>query len=255
MANLRARAETYLVLARAFAAPSDGALAAFRDHLADDLEALAGETGYDLGDALPRLRAALARVPDALALARLHAFLFLTPPAPVHINTAIYLDGAPLGRHEQAMRRWYAAHGLERAAHFRDLADHLVMQLELVATLWARAAEAPGPHAEAAAAFLATFLARWLPPFRADLDKVTRERDLPEVHLALTDVLAACVRADARPAAAPEPMPAEAPAVLGAEDLAAMAARLQEHGLSIEHLRARPEWREDLLVARDTASL
>jgi TorA maturation chaperone TorD len=251
-AALAARAEMYLTLAHAFSAPRDAAVVeAFRRDLPGDLVAVAEAAGYALGDAPARLGAALAALDGPEALGRLYATLFLAPPTPVHINAAIYLDGAPLGPSELAMRKAYARHGLEPAAALRDLCDHVARQLEFVAVLLARAAAAP-PGARAALAhdaeaFLAGFVARWLPRLRDDLASTCRARGLPEVYLALADILSICVRADlpGRMTAPPvRPTPVEAPAI-GAADLAAMAAALEARGLSSAHLRAHPAWRDE----------
>jgi putative dimethyl sulfoxide reductase chaperone len=254
-AVIAARAEMYLTLAHAFTAPRDeGVAEAFRQDLAGDLTAAAAAAGYLLGEAPARLEAALVALAGPQALARLYATLFLAPPAPVHINAAIYLDGAPLGPSELAMRKAYERHGLVPAAALRDLCDHVARQLEFVAVLLARAAAAEPEDAAAlehdARAFLATFIARWLPPFRDDLARICRDRSLPDVYPALAEILEACVAAEV-PARAPA-VPAEpahaAPSsgAIGAADLAAMAAALEARGLSSAHLRAHPAWPDDL---------
>jgi putative dimethyl sulfoxide reductase chaperone len=249
---IAARAEMYLTLAHAFTPPRDeGVAEAFCRHLGGDLAAVAAVAGYHLGDAPARLQAAVAEMSGPQALARLYAGLFLAPPAPVHINAAIYLDGAPLGPSELAMREAYQRHGLVPAAALRDLCDHVARQLEFVAVLLARAAAAEAGDAitleHDARAFLATFVARWLPRFRDDLARICGERRLPPVYLALTEILEACVVAEV-PARAPAPpaepdRPAASSATIGPADLAAMAAALEARGLSTTHLRAHPAWR------------
>jgi putative dimethyl sulfoxide reductase chaperone len=246
---IAARAEMYLTLAHAFTPPRDeGVAEAFCRHLGGDLAAVAAVAGYHLGDAPARLQAALAEMSGPQALAGLYAGLFLAPPAPVHINAAIYLDGAPLGPSELAMRKAYQRHGLEPSAALRDLCDHVARQLEFVAVLLARAAATEAGEAAAlehdAKAFLAAFVARWLPRFHDDLARTCGERELPPVYLALSEILEACVLAEV-PARAPAPAdpPGASSATIGAADLAAMAAALEARGLSTAHLRAHPAWR------------
>lgn len=163
------RAEFYLCLARAFLAPrEETAFRALADFLADDLGDLGERLGYPIAQPLDDFRAAMAAVPDRLTLLQAYSGLFLTPPAPVHINAGFYLDGAIMGASVAALEQRYRRAGVERAERMRDLSDHVSAQLEFAAYLYAlEAGGAPANPAE----FLRAFVSRWLPVFCADLEK------------------------------------------------------------------------------------
>jgi len=260
--NPAARAEFYLCLARAFLPPhTDNDYRALAVYLADDLADLAGEIGYPISEPLAQLRAAFGALPEALALLQLYSKLFLTPPAPVALNTGRYLDGAVMGGSVQAIEGWYRRHGLERTESFHDLPDHVALQLEFVARLFAgaTAAHQVGDESETqrleaeARAFLGTFVARWLPGFCAALERTLVERRLPAPYLHLARILRAAVERDATVG---EPRAAAAPAASTVTPIAASGptpAQLQEiaralaaHGQSTEHLGVP-------LAARDAA--
>jgi len=200
---LSERAEFYLCLARAFLAPKEGAAyRAFARYLADDLEDLSGRLGYPVSSELVGLRAAAET--DHLALLQAYSRLFLAPPAPVHINAGFYLDGAIMGGGVAAMEAWYRRHGVERSERLHDLSDHVSVQLEFVAYLYAADA-APG-----AEQFLDAFVRRWLPPFCADLERAAARCGAAAAsYLHLARLLRAAVECDAAPApegkTAPEP--------------------------------------------------
>lgn len=256
------RAEFYLCLARAFLPPhTENDYRALAVYLADDLADLAGEIGYPIAEPLAQLRAAFGALPEPLALLQLYSKLFLTPPTPVALNTGRYLDGAVMGGSVQAIEDWYRRRGLERAESFHDLPDHVTLQLEFVARLFAGAAAArqAGEEPEAqrieaeARAFLGAFVAHWLPGFCAALERTHTERRLPAPYLHLARILRAAVERDATVGT---PRAAAAPAISTVTPIAASGptpAQLQEiaralaaHGQSVEHL-AVP------LAARDAA--
>jgi TorA maturation chaperone TorD len=262
------RAAFFLTLARAFAPPKEPALVqAFAEDLALDLEEMADELGYDLGDAPVLLRAAMASLEGPEALLRLYSGLFLTPPVPVHLDAAIYLDGAALGHASFEIEQWYARHGYVRQAAFHDLADHVTAQLEFVFLLFNRAAEAmlAGESMQALALaaearrFLAAFPRRWIQGLRPGLEQTCRERGWPPVYLALAQALEAALAAEiaqdpsTTPEAAVSALPAGSNRGFGeptAEDLAEIAVRLEENGLAFDHVRARPEWDETIYERR-----
>lgn len=266
------RAAFFLTLARAFAPPRQPTVgAAFKDDLALDLEEMADELGYDLGEALPRLRAAIAAVEGPEALLRLYSGLFLTPPAPVHLNTAIYLDGAPLGNAAFEIEQWYARHGYAREADFHDLPDHVTAQLEFVFLLFNHAAAAmvAGDSMQALAfaaesrRFLAAFPGRWVRQLHPRLEQTCSERGWLPVYAALTQALEAALRAEiaqdpsTTPEAAVSALPAGSNRGFGAAtaaDLAEIAVKLEAHGLSFDHVRARPEWDETTYLSRRAAA-
>ncbi|TVQ51939.1 MAG: hypothetical protein EA355_16110 [Rhodobacteraceae bacterium] len=159
----------FLTFARAFARP-EGAdwFAAMRDHLPEALGELCAMLGVAGADLIDAYRAEMAAVPDAEALSVAYAGLFLTPPAPVPINTGLYLDGSVMGPSEVDLTLRYAAEGLGKAAGFRDLNDHVSAQLDFAAWLYGRAAET-GETAPALA-FLADYPDRWAPALAEALD-------------------------------------------------------------------------------------
>lgn len=183
-------------------------------YLADDVADIAAGAGYSLADEIAAYRGAMASIAGRLALMQEYARLFVTPPALVAINAGRYLDGAVLGPAELEMERWYARHGLGRADAFRDLNDHVAVQLEFIAQLFGRAAEreAAGAGGEGrtlaaeAARFLAAFPRRWLPAFIADLER-TAAGGGAAPYLALTRMLDKAVARDVDPAAAITPKP------------------------------------------------
>lgn len=265
------RAAYFLTLARAFAPPREPAVAeAFKSDLALDLEEMAGELAYDLGDAPALLREAAARIDGPEALLRLYAGLFLTPPAPVHLSAAVYLDGAILGNAAFEIEQWYARHGFIRNAGFHDLADHVTAQLEFVFLLFDRAAEAMVDgdsmtalaHAAEARRFLAAFPYRWIQGLRPAIEATCIERGWPGTYAALAEALEAAVLAEIAldpsqsPEAAVSALPAGSNRGFGAptaEDLAEIAVKLEEHGLAFDHVRARPEWDEAVYSSRRSA--
>ena len=199
-------AEFYLCLARAFLPPhTDNDHRALAVYLADDLADLAGETGYPIAEPLAQLRAAFDALPGPLALLQLYSKLFLTPPTPVALNTGRYLDGTVMGGSVQAIEGWYRRRGLERTESFHDLPDHVALQLEFVARLFAGAAAArqAGDDAEArqleaeARAFLGAFVVHWLPGFCAALERTLAQHRLPAPYLYLAHILCAAVECDA----------------------------------------------------------
>ena len=266
------RAAFFLTLARAFAPPEEPALVeAFREDLALDLEEMAGELGYDLGEAPVLLREAMAGLEEPDALLRLYSRLFLTPPVPVHLDAAIYLDGALLGNASFEIEQWYARHGYVRQAAFHDLADHVTAQLEFVFLLFNRAAEAmvAGDSMQALALaaearrFLAAFPRRWIQGLRPGLERTCRERGWPVVYLALAQALEAALVAEiaqdpsTTPEAAVSALPAGSNRGFGAPtaaDLAEIAVKLEANGLDFAHVRARPEWDEAVYAARQIAA-
>lgn len=258
---LHARAEFYLCLARAFQVPQNPALAeAMRDALADDLADLAATLGWDIDAALRDYRAQMRALPDAVALLQVYSALFLVPPVAARINPGCYLDGAVNGGSVKAVEAAYAACGLARDEGFHDLDDHLALQLEFVA--WLYASQARGFEGDATAPpppidpgrFLHDHAAHWLAPFCADLARADAEREVPaNPYLPLARMLAVAVAADAvapeidakaaRKQHAIEQARAKAAARgIGDEDLAEIRRKLAARGLSTDHVAALPQW-------------
>jgi TorA maturation chaperone TorD len=254
------RAEMYYCLSRAFLAPLDEhAHAAMADALADDLEAIGCDCGYAIATATAGYRTAIAAIPGPPELLQLYSCLFLVPPRKVSINTASYIDGAMNGGTVVAIEAAYRSCRVEREENFRDLADHLSVQLEFVAFLYLKQAEATGAGAAyalplTAGNFLDAFVRGWLPSFVAELEASSGECANPYLHLAR--ILVAAVRADARalPTSAKEMRVQRAigkarreRAMRGVtdEDMQIIAQKLREKGLATEHLAIPPEMRDE----------
>jgi TorA maturation chaperone TorD len=198
-AGASAKAEFYVCLARAFGPMrTPQAEDAFAHALADDLAQLAAHSGYDIGDAAARL-AASAAAPGARPLADYSA-LFLVPPVPVPLNAGLYLDGGLLGRSTQAMLERYRDAGLAPDERFHDLPDHVTMQLEYLAVMFARAAEGDRASAARAREFLARFVLAWLPAFRLALHAAAQRIPAARAYEALAAILEAAARHETRSA-------------------------------------------------------
>lgn len=259
--------DLWLCLARAFAPPAGGNYhAAFVRDLPDDLSAIGEEIGLNVVADLDGFAEAARRLPDALEIQRSYAALFVTPPASVFMKTAIYLDGAFLGQSEIDINTWYARHGFERHAEFHDLNDHAAVQFEFVALLFDKAAKAALAnedmdalaYAAEADRFLNAFPKRWMTAFlQALAQAVSRdERGAAYLHLARIAWLAleqAIAESPIRSESAATAFPDRSSRGLGpltAEDLAEIALRLEAAGLDHSHIRALPEWRDEVLASR-----
>ncbi len=252
---LVSKSEFLLCLARAFAIPqAEDSLELLRDALPEDLAELASDCGYDIDAPLSDYRAAMTGIPDGDRLLVIYSRLFLVPgDRHPSLNTGSYLDGIVAGGSVTAMETCYRRYGLEKDDGVQDLPDHLSIQLEFVARLLAAESQAlitgATPPPIAAGAFLATFVARWIGPFRADLEEAGRRfklADNPYRHLAR--ILESAVRSElalhpieAAPAPAVDPEIARLRKQLAGkpiteEDLAIIRARLAADGLPSDHV-------------------
>ncbi len=273
--------ETLLCLGQAFLTPKESERAtALRDDLVPDLEALREQTGVPAAGELHALASALRSTADAEGgLLRVYSRLFLAPPFPAPLNAGIQMDGALMGQSTVEMERFYQRHGLTRDREFRDLPDHLALQLQFVAFLHAKAAETEDPEERGAIAgdaryFVRQLMLSWFPEWLKQLDEAVAHlptadawrqlgrvtRDVLEADVAHLEALAPEVHAEtvARPTLeealdarmAPE-RSLEAPAacrVCGKEfamgrDMVFMLQQLQARGLETEHLEACPDCR------------
>jgi TorA maturation chaperone TorD len=257
--DLSARADLYLCLARAFMTPCGDALArAMRDDLADDLEELGMHLGLEIATPLAAYRAAMQALQQPLELLQVYSAIFLAPPVVARINAGQYLDGALNGGSVRAMEEAYHLCGVARDDGFHDLADHVSVQLEFVALLYAgQAARSAGeaddePLPVDAGRFLHAFAMRWVGRFRADLAAAAAARELSaNPYLPLAEILEEAVTAHA---VAPEVDPKVARkqgaieaarakyAARGitAEDMAEIRRKLEARGLSTDHLSTPP---------------
>ena len=193
--DVATRRDLWLCLARAFAPPAGGDFhAAFTEDLPADLGAIAEEIGLNVAADLDGFTAATRGLTNALDMQRRYAALFVTPPGPVFMNTGVYMDEGFLGPSEADLNSWYARHGFERHAGFKDLNDHVAVQLEFIGLLYGKATDRAlaGEHMEALAyaaeaeRFIAAFPRRWITPFLQALEATCRQRGLSAtfVHLA-----------------------------------------------------------------------
>lgn len=250
------RAEFYLCLARAFLTPlQSGILSALRDDLPVDLTELAKSLGYDIADELDELQRRLLAIDDDAALLQHYSRLFLQPPVAAHINTGVYLDGSFNGASVQELEAAYYAHGLERAASFRDLADHAALQLEFAAWLFDHESNDHGP--QLGGQFITRFIARWVGPWCADLAQAECELKLFDApYLPLARIVQKAALCDAIPLSDANPAWTRREKALAlarhkqaekgvtAEDLAEIQRRLEERGLAIDHLAIDPMLRD-----------
>lgn len=254
-AKLQARAELYLCLARAFLTP-DGSDAwdGLREALADDLEELGQLLDHEIATHVAEYRVAIAAIGNQATLLQTYSTLFLAPPRRTSINTGTYLDGALNGGSVLAMEEAYRRGGVERSDEFKDLADHVAVQLEFVAYRFLAGMESAEATRDAEV-FLAKFVSRWLPAFITDLEN---EHAGPNPWLHLARIMRVAVARDARDAGILQPAAqlrqqaalekarhARAQNGIGDEDMAFIAARLREKGLAVDHLATPPEQRDE----------
>lgn len=254
---LHERSEFFLSLARAFMTPQAQAhYQAMVDCLADDLADLDQELGYELNLPLEALRGAFARLSSHEELLIEYSSMFLQPPREVNLNVCFALDGAMMGGTVTEIEQFYRHYGVERGDHFKDLPDHVSVQLEFVSYLYGRAAQGlqndnPDPEAEKAAKhFLYAFVSRWLPHFESGIAKAGRHLELKSnPYLPLAQILGAAVAKDAL--AHPEWLKPKKQSEIAmdkarqtyasrgvtSEDMADIERKLRERGLSTDHLK------------------
>ncbi len=211
-ARLEAQSDLCLLLARAFLPPLPGrGHATMAALLPDDLMASAAAIPLEIGDDIRRFRADLGGIVDDDALLFIYSQLHLAPPVPAPLNAGLYLDGALQGSSVLAMEACYRRHGVERASAFRDLSDHLSVQLEFVALLLAEAAATDGGRARdlagEAASFVEAFVRPWIPALADRMERAAAERGLPAPYRPLLNILMTAL--DALPS---EPRHLDAPA-------------------------------------------
>lgn len=261
--QLQSRAELYLCLSRAFLTPeSADAWLGMSEALADDMQELGDEIGYDFAEPIANYRTAIAAVPDQPSLLRIYSGLFLAPPRLVEINTGTYLDGSLNGGSVIAMEEEYRRCGVGRSDDFLDLSDHISIQLGFIAHLYFRCLdtleEGRGEAADDEPAhFLHAYVARWLPGFLHDLGKESERLGAfnnPYLHLARLLNVAVAKDARAKTVSASEQRTQNAidkarhdraERGINAEDMAIIAQKLSEKGLSIDHLSVPPEQRDE----------
>jgi TorA maturation chaperone TorD len=168
--RLLAYADLYTILAQAFLPPPPVlARQAWLDALAADLRDLDSELpALELASAagdLDRFRAATPAAGDAWLVE--YSRLFLMPPVPVTLNTGQYLEGSLAGHSAQMLRECYARAGYAPDESFRDLPDHVAMQLQFLQRLYERAAGGEQAMVDMAREFQAVFVRHWAPALYA----------------------------------------------------------------------------------------
>lgn len=245
----QAKAEFFLCLARAFAPPEDrpAVLAAFKEDLVHDLAELGVACGYPIGEAVENFATAMAGVPDAQALRVTYSRLFLTPgDEHPSLNAGTYIDGAVGGGSVTAMATCYQRCGLEKQETLHDLPDHVAVQLEFVAWLYAAEAEGDVSLPMRAEDFISSFMVRWAGAFRAGIEAATGHSELnANPYAALAGMIEIAALADARPLKVPkqevDPEIARlrvefASRELNANDLATIEQRLKADKLASDHV-------------------
>ncbi len=188
------RADLCFVLARAFLPPPT--TLSFRhwaDALAGDLAELASKLGLFAEAAMAVLTNPprnIAHTTDPTAWLVSYTWLFLTPPVRVPLNTGLYLEGSLGGEAAHMMRMCYERAGFAPNQSFRDLPDHVAMQLEFLGWLEEKAAQGDEQAAELATDFLESFVSGWAEPLERACRAAADER--PEA--AVFAELAALIR-------------------------------------------------------------
>lgn len=266
-ADAYSRRDLWLCLARAFGKPEGAEFRnVFTAHLADDLQAIAEETGLVAHEDIAALRVHAAKLGNDLDLMRLYSKLFIAPPTPVVLNTGFYMDGGKTGQVEQELRALYARHGVAKNDALRDFHDAVPIQLEFLSFLFGRAGDhaMSGQNMEARAymaeadSFIASYPVQWCNPFLRDLEKACAVDGLNRAFEHLARILWLAVE-QARAGAPIEALPAGAGLPQGssrglgdvtAQDLAEVAYRLEQAGLAWDHVAANEAWSEDVFAAR-----
>nr|WP_284047804.1 molecular chaperone TorD family protein [Halomonas gemina] len=161
-------------------------LAEARGPLLEDLTCLAASLPSIDSERLAALSAAFAALTDTQRLILGYSRLFLAPPAPAPLNLGAYLDGGLMARSVSHMEALYCRHGLERDPAFRDLPDHLALNLQWLAWVYSEAEEAREAGADARAAL-------------TDAASMLEELTLPALAGIRRKVIAADVDATTRP--------------------------------------------------------
>lgn len=254
---LHERADFYLMLARAFLAPMEPEhFQAMADLLADDLADLDASLGYGIEAQVDALRAAMQKLANHEDLLVEYGQMFLQPPRAATLNVCQPLDGAMMGGTVSEIENFYRHYGVECGDHFKDLPDHVSVQLEFISYLYGRAAEGigagePDREAEKAAGhFLYQFVSRWVPHLALGIEKADRKLGLnANPYLPLVHILAIATARDAAPnpelvkpqkrvdVAMEKARQDYASKGVTPEAMAEIERKLREKGLSTDHLQ------------------
>jgi TorA maturation chaperone TorD len=188
-------ADLFLTLAAAFTAPPARMSAGdWSLPLAADLEELGETLELDASAAVDGLRALAAERPSAPPWLVDYSRLFLVPPVPVTLNTGIYLEGSLGGSSAQMMQQCYGTAGFAVRESFRDLPDHVAVQLEFVAALLQRAEAGDDDARAMAREFIDAFVVHWVEPLHAACGRAAARDPAARVFAGLADVLRQAAR-------------------------------------------------------------
>jgi TorA maturation chaperone TorD len=254
---LHERADFYLMLARAFLAPMEAAhFEAMTGMLAEDLADLDASLEYRIELQLEALRVAMSKLSSHEELLVEYSQMFLQPPREAVLNVCFPLDGAMMGGTVTEIEDFYRHYGVERGDHFKDLPDHVSVQLEFISYLYGRAAEGiksgelDTESEKAAGHFLHQFVSRWVPHLELGIEKAGKKLKLKaNPYLPLVRILAIATEHDA--AANPDWVKPQkrvdvaiekarrdfASKGITPEDMAEIERKLREKGLSTDHLQ------------------
>ena len=185
-----AQTDACWVLARAFTPPPAGwSFATWSEPLLADMESISDALSLDAD----RLRASVAA--ECARRATLgcaqedwlidYSALFLVPPIAVPLNTGLLLEGTLAGTVAQQALQCYARAGYTPSPTFRDLPDHVGMQLEFLGHLLERAAAGDAAAADDADAFIQHFVAPWAPLLRQACERAQARLPAAAVYAAL----------------------------------------------------------------------
>ena len=201
---LMPRAEFYLCMARVFLAAQQGLTAVhLKDELLEDLKLLAKDLPGIQDQQLKSLATALQDLDNDQGLIKEYSRLFVTPPTPAPLNLGYYLDGGIMGTSTHAMEIYYLRYQLEKDKDFRDLPDHLALNLQWLAWVLAQLLEEAGDEPafqKQAIQDLGSFINHYTLPAVQQLVSKTRaaveEFKLTSTWLILVEMTAAQLESD-----------------------------------------------------------
>lgn len=136
--SLLSRAELYLCLAKVFSAAELAQTSALiKTDLLPDFQSIAPELPALSSAWLQQFENALNATHHPEQLMADYSRLFLTPPSPVSLNLGFYLDAGVMGRSGDALETYYHQYALEKSPDFHDLSDHLSLNLQWFAWIFA----------------------------------------------------------------------------------------------------------------------
>lgn len=142
--SLLSRAELYLCLAKVFSATELAQTSMLlKSDLLPDFQSLSPELPALSSTWLEQFESALDAVHKPEQFMVDYARLFLMPPAPAPLSLGFYLDAGVMGRCSDALESYYHQYALEKSTDFHDLPDHLSLNLQWFAWVFAGLLENP----------------------------------------------------------------------------------------------------------------